>query len=739
MVILAFQEIFCLLNPFNKFSEFNCLNLKKDLMRSLLILSLTSTILYSCSNMNVSPPTALKIEKKLQIHNDIRVDNYYWLKERENPEVISYLEEENKYTDEVLKSTKSLQEKLFNEMKSRIKEDDSSVPYFYNEYWYVTKYEKGKDYPIYTRKYKSLNTEEEILLDVNLLAKEYKYFRVSGLSISPDNKKLAFGVDTLSRRIYTIKVKDLSTNEMYSDNIEGVNSYATWAADSKTIFYTGKDSQTLRSDKIFRHLIGDNQKNDVLIYEEKDDTFSTYVYPSKSREFIMIGSGSTMSNEYRFLSSKNPLGSFKLIQKRERGLEYRPYHFGDMFYISTNIDESTNFKLVRTPISTPSKSNWKDVISHRDDVLIEEVDFFKNFMVLGERINGLLKIRIKSWDGDEDYYLGLESEFDFENETYDASIGSNPEYDTDVIRYNYTSLTTPYSVIDYNVVTQKEEIKKQQEVLGGVFDSKNYTSERLFATGHDGVKIPISLVRHIDTELNKNTPILQYAYGSYGSTIDPSFSSVRLSLLDRGFVFAIAHVRGSQYLGRSWYEDGRMLYKKNTFKDFVSCSKFLIENNYTSKDHLYAEGGSAGGLLMGAVMNIAPEIYNGIIAAVPFVDVVTTMLDDSIPLTSGEYDEWGNPNDKEYYDYMKSYSPYDNLQNVAYPNTLVTTGLHDSQVQYWEPAKWVAKLRTYHQGDNVILLHTNMDTGHSGASGRFEPLKEIAMEYAFLFMLENIK
>ena len=476
-----------------------------------------------------------------------------------------------------------------------------------------------------------------------------------------------------------------------------------------------------------------------MIGPEKDDTFSTYVYPSKSREYIMIGSSSTMSNEFRFLSSKNPLGSFKLIQKRERGLEYRPYHFGDMFYISTNIDDSTNFKLVRTLISSPSKSNWKDVISHRDGVLIEEVDFFKNFMVLAERINGLLKIRIKSWDGNEDYYIGLQSEFDFENETYDASIGSNPEYDTDILRYNYTSLTTPYSVIDLNVVTQKEEIKKQQEILGGDFDSKNYTSERLFATAHDGKKIPISLVRHVDTQFNKNTPILQYGYGSYGSTIDPSFSSVRLSLLDRGFVFAIAHIRGSQYLGRSWYEDGRMLYKKNTFKDFVSSSKFLIENNYTSKDHLYAEGGSAGGLLMGAVMNMAPEIYNGIISAVPFVDVVTTMLDESIPLTSGEYDEWGNPNDKEYYDYMKSYSPYDNLQSVAYPNTLVTTGLHDSQVQYWEPAKWVAKLRTYHQGNNIILLHTNMDTGHSGASGRFEPLKEIAMEYAFLFMLEGIK
>jgi oligopeptidase B len=614
--------------------------------------------------MNIAPPIAVKKEKKLVIHDDARVDNYYWLNDRENPEVISYLEEENKYTDALLKSTKSLQERLFNEMKSRIKEDDNSVPYFYNDYWYTTKYEKGKDYPVYTRKYKDLNAEDEIILDVNSLAKGYKYFRVSGISISPDNKKVAYGVDTLSRRIYTIKVKNLVTNEMYSDNIDGVESYATWAADSETIFYTGKDIQTLRSDKIYRHKLDNDQKDDVLVFEEKDETFSTYVYPSKSREYIMIGSGSTMSSEFSYLSSNSPLDSFKLIQERERGLEYRPYHFDDMFYISTNIDKSTNFKLVKTPISSPSKSNWEDVIPHRDDVLLEEVDFFRNFMVIGERNNGLLKIRIKSWDGTEDYYIGFKSGFDFEKETYNASIDLNPDYDTNVLRYNYTSLTTPYSVIDYNVETQEEEIKKQQEVLGGKFDSKNYTSERLFATAHDGIKIPISIVRHVNTELNQDTPILQYGYGSYGITIDPSFSSVRLSLLDRGFVFAIAHIRGSQYLGRPWYENGRMLSKKNTFRDFVSCSKFLIENNYTSKDHLYAEGGSAGGLLMGAIMNMAPEIYNGVISAVPFVDVITTMLDETIPLTSSEYDEWGNPNDKEYYDYMKSYSPYDNVRKV---------------------------------------------------------------------------
>src|SRR6056300_898482 len=715
---------------------------KVNLIQMLIFVALFS----ACKNnvpmnfdTNIQPPDAEKNPFQLKSHEDIRIDPYYWMRERENPEVIDYLERENDYYKKMTQDTESFREDLFEELKARIKEDDNSVPYFYNDYWYITRYEKGNDYPIYTRKYKQLDAKEEIILDVNLLAKDYKYFRVSGISISPDNKKVSYGVDTLSRRIYTIKIKNLDTDEMYSDNIEGVNSYAAWAEDSETIFYTGKDTQTLRSDKIYRHKLDSDQKDDILVFEEKDETFSTYVYPSKSREYIMIGSGSTMSTEYRYLSSKTPLESFKVIQERERGLEYRPYHFEDMFYISTNIDNSTNFKLVKTPILSPSKNNWKDVIPHRDDVLLEEVDFFRNFMVIGERNNGLLKIRIKSWDGNQDYYLGFKSGFDFENETYDASIVLNPDFDTNILRYNYTSLTTPYSVIDFNLDTQEEEIQKQQEVLGGNFDSKNYTSERLFATSHDGVKIPISIVRHVDTELNQDTPMLQYGYGSYGSTIDPSFSSVRLSLLDRGFVFAIAHIRGSQYLGRSWYENGRMLSKKNTFEDFISCSKFLIENSYTSREHLYAEGGSAGGLLMGAIMNMAPELYNGIISAVPFVDVITTMLDDTIPLTSSEYDEWGNPNDEEYYNYIKSYSPYDNVRSVEYPNTLVTTGLHDSQVQYWEPAKWVAKLRTYNQGDNVILLHTNMDTGHSGASGRFEPLKEIAMEYAFLFMLENIK
>jgi oligopeptidase B len=681
--------------------------------------------------MTHTPPDANPKDKELSIHGDTRLDPYYWLNDREDPEVIQYLEDENSYTRAVLKSTEKMQKQLFEEMKGRIKEDDSSVPYFLNDYWYIRRYEKGKDYPIFTRKHKTLDAAEEILLDVNELAKDLSYCQVSGLSVSPDNTKLTYGIDTLSRRIYTIKVKDLISGETLKDEIHGVSSYAAWAADSETFFYTLKDKETLRTDKIFRHKIGDTQADDAMVFEEKDETFYAFVYPSKSREYIMIGSTSTLTSEYRYLPSDKPTGKFNTIQKRQRGLEYNVAHFEDMFYISTNADNSTNFKLVKVPVASPNKKNWTDVLPHRDDVLLEGVELFRDFMVVSERIDGLLQLRVVKWDGSEDYYM------DFESETYSASLGTNVDFDAQTFRYNFTSLTTPSSVIDFNTVTKTKEVKKEQEVLGGTFDKSNYVAERLWATADDGTKIPISLVRHIDTALTSKTPLLQYGYGSYGNTIDPYFSSVRLSLLDRGFVFAIAHVRGGEYLGRTWYESGRQLTKKNTFTDFIACSKFLIDASYTSTGHLYAMGGSAGGLLMGAIMNMAPELYKGVVAAVPFVDVLTTMLDDSIPLTTGEYDEWGNPNDETYYRYIKSYSPYDNVKPLAYPNTLVTTGLHDSQVQYWEPAKWVAKLRDVQQGDNLILLHTNMDAGHGGASGRFEALKEVAMEYAFLLYLEK--
>ena len=700
-------------------------------MPSKLTLTTYFCFLFSCTHMTHTPPDANPKDKELSIHGDTRLDPYYWLNDREDPEVIQYLEDENSYTRAVLKSTEKMQKQLFEEMKGRIKEDDSSVPYFLNDYWYIRRYEKGKDYPIFTRKHKTLDAAEEILLDVNELAKDLSYCQVSGLSVSPDNTKLTYGIDTLSRRIYTIKVKDLISGETLKDEIHGVSSYAAWAADSETFFYTLKDKETLRTDKIFRHKIGDTQADDAMVFEEKDETFYAFVYPSKSREYIMIGSTSTLTSEYRYLPSDKPTGKFKTIQKRQRGLEYNVAHFEDMFYISTNADNSTNFKLVKVPVASPNKKNWTDVLPHRDDVLLEGVELFRDFMVVSERIDGLLQLRVVKWDGSEDYYM------DFESETYSASLGTNVDFDAQTFRYNFTSLITPSSVIDFNTVTKTKEVKKEQEVLGGTFDKSNYVAERLWATADDGTKIPISLVRHIDTALTSKTPLLQYGYGSYGNTIDPYFSSVRLSLLDRGFVFAIAHVRGGEYLGRTWYESGRQLTKKNTFTDFIACSKFLIDASYTSTGHLYAMGGSAGGLLMGAIMNMAPELYKGVVAAVPFVDVLTTMLDDSIPLTTGEYDEWGNPNDETYYRYIKSYSPYDNVKPLAYPNTLVTTGLHDSQVQYWEPAKWVAKLRDVQQGDNLILLHTNMDAGHGGASGRFEALKEVAMEYAFLLYLEK--
>ena len=700
-------------------------------MPSKLTLTTYFCFLFSCTHMTHTPPDANPKDKELSIHGDTRLDPYYWLNDREDPEVIQYLEDENSYTRAVLKSTEKMQKQLFEEMKGRIKEDDSSVPYFLNDYWYIRRYEKGKDYPIFTRKHKTLDAAEEILLDVNELAKDLSYCQVSGLSVSPDNTKLTYGIDTLSRRIYTIKVKDLISGETLKDEIHGVSSYAAWAADSETFFYTLKDKETLRTDKIFRHKIGDTQADDAMVFEEKDETFYAFVYPSKSREYIMIGSTSTLTSEYRYLPSDKPTGKFNTIQKRQRGLEYNVAHFEDMFYISTNADNSTNFKLVKVPVASPNKKNWTDVLPHRDDVLLEGVELFRDFMVVSERIDGLLQLRVVKWDGSEDYYM------DFESETYSASLGTNVDFDAQTFRYNFTSLTTPSSVIDFNTVTKTKEVKKEQEVLGGTFDKSNYVAERLWATADDGTKIPISLVRHIDTALTSKTPLLQYGYGSYGNTIDPYFSSVRLSLLDRGFVFAIAHVRGGEYLGRTWYESGRQLTKKNTFTDFIACSKFLIDASYTSTGHLYAMGGSAGGLLMGAIMNMAPELYKGVVAAVPFVDVLTTMLDDSIPLTTGEYDEWGNPNNETYYRYIKSYSPYDNVKPLAYPNTLVTTGLHDSQVQYWEPAKWVAKLRDVQQGDNLILLHTNMDAGHGGASGRFEALKEVAMEYAFLLYLEK--
>ena len=688
--------------------------------------------LKNMSDIEVKIPAAKKIPKELEIHGDVRIDNYYWLNERENPEVINYLNAENEYYEALTAHTKKFQEDLFEEMKSRIKEDDESVPYKKSGYYYITRYETGMQYPIHTRKKGNLEADEEIIFNVNELAKGHEYYSLTGLNVSQNNKLVAFAVDTISRRQYDLQFKNLETGEYYPEVIKNTTGRSAWSNDNITVFYTAKDPITLRSDKIYKHILGTDVSNDILIYEEVDDTFGTTVYKTKSEKYLIIASFNSVSNEYRFLDADKPNGDFKIIQVRERDLEYTVSHFEESFYILTNKDGAKNFKLMKTPVTRSEKENWVDVIPHRDDTLLEDISIFKNYLVLEERNNGLNKIRIKRWDDGADYYLP------FNEETYTAYVYNNPEFDTKIIRYGYNSFTTPNSVIDFDMEDKSREVMKEQEVLGSNFDRENYKSERIWARARDGKKVAISLVYRKDTELNPATPLLLYAYGSYGHTVEDRFSSIRLSLLDRGFVYATAHIRGSEYLGRSWYEEGKMFHKKNTFYDFNDCAKHLIDINYTSAKHLYAEGGSAGGLLMGAIINLDADLYNGIIAAVPFVDVVTTMLDESIPLTTGEFDEWGNPKNKDSYEYMKSYSPYDNITKKSYPNMLVTTGLNDSQVQYFEPAKWVAKLREFKTDDNLLFLHTNMDTGHGGASGRFDALKEVARDYAFLFDLEGI-
>jgi len=682
---------------------------------------------------DISAPQAKVIPKSLKKHKETRIDNYFWLNDRENPEVIDYLNQENAYYESMTSHTKGLQESLYEEMKGRIKEDDSSVPYFYNGYYYITRFETGQDYPIFSRKKGSLSADEEIMFNCNELAKDHAYFKLGGLSISPDNKFATFGVDIVGRRIYTIQIKNLETGEILADKIENATGGSVWANDNNTIFYVRQDEVTLRSDKVFRHKLNTGSEKDVLVFNETDDTFNVSISKEKSRKYIVIGSGSTLTTEYRILNSDNPDGEFEVFQTRVRGLEYSISHYEDSFYILTNKDKATNFKLMKTPENRTEKKFWKDLIPHREDVLLEDIEIFKNYLVVEERSNGLNHIRIMPWNGEPDYYLP------FGSETYNAYATTNIDFDTDVLRYSYQSLATPSSVIDFNMKTKTKEILKEQQVLGGKFDKENYIEERVWATARDGVKVPISMIYRKGLQKNGKNPLLLYAYGSYGITMDTYFSSTRLSLLDRGFVYAIAHIRGGEDLGRQWYEDGKLLKKKNTFTDFIDCSKFVIDEKYTSADHLYAEGGSAGGLLMGVIINEAPQLYNGVIAQVPFVDVITTMLDDSIPLTTGEYDEWGNPNNKKYYDYMLSYSPYDNIKSQQYPNMYVSTGLHDSQVQYWEPAKWVAKLRNLKTDNNLLFLDTNMDAGHGGASGRFEALKDLAKEFSFLLDLEKIK
>lgn len=714
--------------------------------KNLLFLFATVLVFVGCNSEKekaepiVQAPSAKIIPKQLTTHGDIRTDDYFWMrlsddqKKAETPDaqtqdVLDYLNSENAYLKNVMKETESLQDKLYTEMVGRIKKDDQSVPVSDNGYSYYTRFEEGGDYALYCRK--EIDGNEEIILNGPEMAKDFSYYGIGRRSVSPDNKMLAYGIDTVSRRRYSVYFKSLETGELLTDVLSNTNGGVTWANDNKTVFYTTKDPQTLRSNKIYKHILGTEQSEDELVFEEIDDTFSCYVYKSKSKDFIFIGSSHTLSTEYRYLDSNTPNGDWKVIQPREVDLEYHPEHFGDNFYIQTNLN-AENFKLVKTPITKTSKENWVDVIPHRKDVLFQGFDIFKDYLVLSERKNGLSAIRIKKWEG-EDYYL------EFNDPAYLAYTTSNLDFDTSVLRYGYTSLTTPNSTYEINMDTKERVLLKQQEVLDLNFSPDNYTSERLYATANDGTKIPISLVYKTGIKKTAKTPLLLYSYGSYGNSTEPTFSSTRLSLLDRGFIYAIAHIRGGQEMGRYWYEDGKLLKKKNTFTDFINVGEFLVDEEFTSSDHLYAYGGSAGGLLMGAILNMKPELWNGVVAAVPFVDVVSTMLDETIPLTTFEFDEWGNPKEKEYYDYMKSYSPYDNVEAKAYPNILITTGYWDSQVQYWEPAKWIAKLRVLKTDDNLLIMDCNMDTGHGGASGRFERYKRTALTYAFLFDLENIK
>ncbi|MBK3515706.1 S9 family peptidase [Carboxylicivirga marina] len=686
-------------------------------------------------------PIAEKKDSVLTIHEHTRTDPYFWMRltdaqknaeqaDEQTQKVLDYLNAENKYTKSVLINTEPLQEKLFDEIVGRIKKDDESVPYFSNGYWYYSRFEKGKEYRIHCRKKGTLDAEEEVFFDENERAEGQSYYGLGSLSISKDNKMLAFGEDFVSRRIYTIRFKNLETGEILAEELSNAQAGGAWANDNQTYFYTSKNEVSLLSEKIWRHKLGTEVSKDVMVYHEKDPSFYIGVSKTKSDKYIVIDEDATLVSDYWILDADNPTGEFKQFTPRGTKHQYYIEHFDDKWFITTN-HEATNFRLMETPVTATEMSNWKEVIPHREDVLLDEIEVFNGHLVVSERKDALTHLRIINQKTKEEHYL------DFGEDVYVAYISTNPEFNTSSLRFGYSSMTTPTSTIDYDMDAKVKVVKKIQEVIGG-HNPDEYVTERLWATARDGKKVPMSVVYKKGVAKDGKAPLLLYAYGSYGSTMDPWFSSTRLSLLDRGFVYVLAHIRGSQAMGRHWYDDGKMLNKMNTFNDYIDCSKYLIDNNYTSPEHLYAMGGSAGGLLMGAVANMAPELYNGMVAAVPFVDVVSTMLDETIPLTTNEFDEWGNPKNKEYYDYMLSYSPYDNVAAKAYPNMLITTGLFDSQVQYWEPAKWLAKLRDQKTDDNILIMHTNMEAGHGGASGRFKRYRETALDYAFMLMLEGI-
>jgi oligopeptidase B len=712
------------------------------------LFSLIIVVTFSCSKPTekeveaTPPPVAEKVAKELTANGNTRIDNYYWMKltdEQKNAEVkdeqtgkvLDYLNAENDYFKAKTEHTETLSKKIYNEIIGRIKQTDESVPYKDNGYWYYTRYEQGQEYPLYCRKKESLTAKEEVLLNVNEMAKGHSYYAITGLSVSEDNNLLAYAEDSVSRRRYTLYVKDLRTGKIIDTPIANTEGDVTWANDNKTFFYVKKDSTTLRSRWIIRHKLGADPAKDVTVSEEKDETFYTGIYKTKSKKFLVIWAGSTLTNHYKIVDANTPDAAFKEFTTRERGLEYSIDHYANKFYIVTNA-EAQNFRLMETPDTKTAKVNWKEKIAHRKDTLLEGIEIFKNYMVLTERANANTLMRIVDQSSGKKQYLN------FGEPAYTIYPSVNLDFDTDLIRYAYTSMTTPFSTYDYNMKTGERKLLKQQEIVGG-YDPAQYQTERLWATATDGTKVPMSIVYKKGMKKDGNNPTYLYAYGSYGSSTDPTFSLTRLSLLDRGFVYAIAHIRGGQEMGRQWYEDGKMFKKKNTFTDFIDCAEFLIEEKFTSTEKLFAAGGSAGGLLMGAVVNMRPDLFKGVLAEVPFVDAVTTMLDETIPLTTGEFDEWGNPKDLESYLYMLEYSPYDQVKAQNYPNMLVTTGLHDSQVQYWEPAKWVAKLREMKTDNNTLLLRTNMETGHGGTTGRFKIYEETAQEYAFFLDLAGIK
>ena len=697
-------------------------------------------IMNACSE-TVQPPKANKKPHKMMMHGHDRVDDYYWMRlndeqklkepyDQRTQEVVDYINAENYYLKKDLSHTENLQDSLYNEMIGRIKKDDQTVPYLQNGYYYYHRFEKGKEYAIHCRKKDNLNNDEEIILDENKLAEGYKYFSLGGKYVSPDNNWLAFSVDTLSRRFYDIYFMNLETGEVLDNPIQNTEGDIAWANDNRTIFYTTKNKATLLSEKIYRHKIGTLPKDDILVYHEDDIEFYTGVYRSKSGEYIIIWSSSTLVSDYHILKADDPEGELINFTPRVMEHEYTIEHLGDKFYIITNW-EAKNNRLMEVSEESTIQSNWLEVLPHKNDVHIMEIDVFKEHLVVNERIDGTSKLRIINQTTGDDRHLN------FKDDIYYSYISTNKEYDTSTLRFVYNSLTTPRCTYDYNMNTGEMILLKQQEVMSN-YNQSDYEAERIYVVARDGFKIPVSIV--YNKKMRKSDPqnLLLYGYGAYGSTEDPYFSSTRLSLLDRGFIFGIAHIRGSQIYGRMSYDDGKLFKKMNTFNDFIDVGNYLIDQNYTDSDHLFCSGGSAGGLLIGAVVNMEPNIWKGAIAGVPFVDVITTMLDPSIPLTSNEWDEWGDPREKDYYEYMLSYSPYDQIKNQHYPNLLVTAGFFDSQVQYWEPLKWVAKLRDHWDGDNKLYLYTNMDAGHGGNSGRFKRYKEYALEYAFLLNLAGI-